>query len=654
MDAGLHRHSNTGRRLLIHTNTRPPPLTSITQLLNPLPITTETRYNGFYEPLPYKDWQYAYNSRNKFEHPPNRQRNVQRSSSIERRPVGDVLYGASHGKIERLTEPDILYLAKDKSRIDVPEWRQEHGREAKLRYIFISYSGQQFKTQADKEYLHAVGKHAAQRAGIEAYWVSCSCLGDLKKYPERVYTICDIVRGCFDVVIAVASQSSNAQQGALEEWGDRIWTLPEMLLSPGTDQIEIYLKSREVYVGGTNFDKSSGPLTRREFPRWWGDAPVIGQLVDHIEGSAVMSPLELTTTALKCLQRRNTKEYYKGDRSYSLMGFLRQRPGVCNYDSEFQAFARLSLANDSNLLLERLICLLPRQPTEPWYSMDDAWDASLWDIYPNTQICGIGHNDTIIIDGARAANIRWKSFPRVMLRGHDTFKRVCARIALTIFSPLLFMGIVVLAVSGPVGSGLAIPGGILIGLASLILIPSPVLIKWLYMGKVWDAQPWFIGVEGHMSLPDLERYLFGANLNRLAWSTTGSPLSRHNFLKKEEYPEYPDHCEGQDPMKDRGVREKINNLRDGERIFTLVDSYTMTVTLFSAVNPPVAAVACGGEGGMQRTLLCSWDWTNNTLYRETVLRLETRTYWRMNPVGRIRLGLQPESGRQPESELQDV
>ena len=42
----------------------------------------------------------------------------------------------------------------------------------------------------------------------------------------------------------------------------------------------------------------------------------------------------------------------------SSWGLLRQRPVVDRTDSEFQAFARLSLANDSDSLLEGLMCLL--------------------------------------------------------------------------------------------------------------------------------------------------------------------------------------------------------------------------------------------------------------------------------------------------------
>lgn len=58
-----------------------------------------------------------------------------------------------------------------------------------------------------------------------------------------------------------------------------------------------------------------------------------------------------------------------------------------------------------------------------------------------------------------------------------------------------------------------------------------------------------------------------------------------------------------------------------ERIFALVDTNTLSVTLFSAVRPPVAVVLCGEEGGMQRALLCSYDWSTQTLYRETVMRM---------------------------------
>jgi hypothetical protein len=60
----------------------------------------------------------------------------------------------------------------------------------------------------------------------------------------------------------------------------------------------------------------------------------------------------------------------------------------------------LSLANGSDQLLERLICVLPRDPYQPWHSMDDAFDSKLWDILPQeVGIAGVGEDDSIILDG---------------------------------------------------------------------------------------------------------------------------------------------------------------------------------------------------------------------------------------------------------------
>lgn len=118
------------------------------------------------------------------------------------------------------------------------------------------------------------------------------------------------------------------------------------------------------------------------------------------------------------------------------MGLMRQRPRVDKTDSAFQEFARLSLANDSDRLMERMICLLPiaisskkiheNQPIhnanprgQPrmhvadqhyWTNMNDYWGAKLWDMEPICQIAGMANNDTIILDGACGTTIHCKSF----------------------------------------------------------------------------------------------------------------------------------------------------------------------------------------------------------------------------------------------------
>ena len=75
------------------------------------------------------------------------------------------------------------------------------------------------------------------------------------------------------------------------------------------------------------------------------------------------------------------------------------------------------------------------------------------------------------------------------------------------------------------------------------------------------------------------------------------------------------------------------------KVFTLIDTFNMTVTLFYAARPPTVLVIGGSEGGMKRAIACSFDMTTGTLYRETVLRIPTQSVDRMESLPRVRLGL---------------
>ena len=65
----------------------------------------------------------------------------------------------------------------------------------------------------------------------------------------------------------------------------------------------------------------------------------------------------------------------------------------------------------------------------------------------------------------------------------------------------------------------------------------------------------------------------------------------------------------------------------------------MQVTLIQAARPPIALIICGSEGGMQRAIGCSYDWTTQTLYRETVMRMPTTVLDRMGRVPKFNFGL---------------
>jgi hypothetical protein len=126
-------------------------------------------------------------------------------------------------------------------------------------------------------------------------------------------------------------------------------------------------------------------------------------------------------------------------------------------------------------------------------------------------------------------------------------------------------------------------------------------------------------------------------MRRLRWSEYGFPLSRYT---KNEFEERI----GLDPTTDIEVDNKVedaitNTNPNAMRIFTLIDTNTMTVTLFEALRPPVAVLLLAEEGGMQRAVACSYDWTTGTCYRETVLRMETPVLEKMSRVSRVRVGM---------------
>jgi hypothetical protein len=180
---------------------------------------------------------------------------------------------------------------------------------------------------------------------------------------------------------------------------------------------------------------------------------------------------------------------------------------------------------------------------------------------------------------------------------------------------------------------------------SLTILASPFFIYWLYVGKTWAAQPWLFGFEGHLEIGEIETLIFGINLGRLRWSPYSSDLSTHKAEDGE--------CVGQDPIHTPSTAEFASAAQDSEfgelKLFTLVDTNTMTVTLFKAVRPPVAMILCGSEGGMQRALLCSYDWKTQTLYRESVLRVETLVLEHMSRVDRFKLGL-----KRPEAQTEEA
>lgn len=319
--------------------------------------------------------------------------------------------------------------------------------------------------------------------------------------------------------------------------------------------------------------------------------------------------------------------------------------------------------------MERLICLLPSKPDESWELMTDQYKCSLWDIYPDTQVCGVGENDTIVLDGAKGALIQWSMFsPLRTMRKLTTMRRVFLYAVL--YSPILFfIAIGLISVPGPTRkAGIAI----LVLTLTLLQLPAPYYIWRLYGGKLWAVEPSFFGIEGYVPIEIIEEKLFGKRMNRMRWSPFGSPLMRHTqgepcHERRVQYPDYADQMQPEvdvintypvqaiDPTSECtecvghttcihhetviSAQEKSHSPMGETKVFTLVDSFNMTATLFHAVRPPTALIIGGSEGGMKRAIACSLDASTGTFYRETVLRIPSQSVERMDSLPRVRLGI---------------
>jgi hypothetical protein len=382
------------------------------------------------------------------------------------------------------------------------------------------------------------------------------------------------------------SEDEKRDMAMLRHWGSRLWCLPEFLLAKPNRDVSIYFRRKKT---ATRLTLSRAQMCSLAFE----DSSLVLSLLDHYDGSTVLSRLELVILALEALLKRvrtGTTYFADGDLSYALMGLLRQRPKTKKRDSAFQAFARLSLANDNDRLLERMVCVLPKDPDafisgdrHYWATLDDHFDTHLWDIEPYIQIAGIDNHDTVIIDGAFAATIHWDAFRRVAVTTKETWSRTAARFLVRSCPGWVLLGVILLNLQSTAAGAFFLTVGL------IVMLLSPTLILHVYGGKVWSTQPWLFGFEGHMEKDQIEKAIFGFPSNRLTWAPFGSSLSQHSVydgdLKNE--------CRGIDPMS-RNMRDeslKHPGAKHGrQRLFTLVDTNTMYVLFhFNALQ---GAILC--------------------------------------------------------------
>jgi hypothetical protein len=509
-----------------------------------------------------------------------------------------------------------------------------------MTYAYIAFTGTQFIGADGFKALHLLGDRATRDAGLPAYFVSISCMPEVDLLEPMVYTLDSACRNAKVMVVALGNiineRTPISKFELIKDFGSRIWCRPYLIHAPKDALIQVYFRGEapETHLS----------LSKTEFAllAWSGeDLELALRLVDHYEGRLQLGPLEHFVLCAKFLQRGYTYEYLPGDYHYVLMGLLQHRPAVEKTDNSLQAFCRICLANETDRLLERLICQLSTQSNQMWATADDIWGVNLWDIEPTCQVAGVAENSTLVVGGAFAASIQWDHFSNVDYVRYSSITRLVVATLLR-SNPLIFALGLILRFAGPEKG--RIPGIIILLLAALMAILSPFLIRRFcsFDSKTHATQPCFLGVEGYVPIENLNHILFGeiSDPGRLRWSPKSSVLSSNYETEFYE-------CVGVDPTVSSSHATMLASMSKesqiGEpRLFTLVDTGSMNVTLFVARRPPVAVLCCGQEGGMQRALLCSYDWTNSTLYRETIVSMESTVINHMSRLGRVKLALDSE------------
>jgi len=490
-----------------------------------------------------------------------------------------------------------------------------------------------------------MAEYMTLKAGLSAYWLDKKCNAP-KTEPDLltadVNRMCDVIRGSKFVALLLPDNVSSRR----EEWGQRMWTLPEGLLAPGDIRICTWNGKNDYEV------RTMGKVEMTS--EYWNDesdeAPA-RILAEHYAGTITLSRLELLSTAITALSHRVSSQDFTGaDMAYAFMGLLHYRIEPDVTDDIFQVVARLSLANDNDRLIERMVAMFPiptvdiRDLFKVLGEMDQ-YKTHLWDVEPRCEVVGVGDEpNTVILNECRAVPIRWKRFPRMSYKRHQGMKKMIAELAVRsgvfwivtgwslafTYAPFFISG------SNPDKLYIYLIGIIVIffGVGLLLACLAPHAVLRLFGGAVLESAPHLVGLEGTMPIAQLEKMIFGDSQGRLTYEPSSTPFGLDN--------RDPELRLGREPawVRDSRPDNASPPIFQNHHIFTLVDTGNLTVSIFQARKPPTVALICGAEGGMLRAVLCSWRFANDCLYKETVIRVQTSTWEQTKLAGWLKVSLE--------------
>src|SRR2546423_4587590 len=180
-------------------------------------------------------------------------------------------------------------------------------RDVDLPYIFVSYTREHFDPSNSEsgQALFEIAQWMTSEAGLQAYWLDdCITQERCAEKTDDIHRICDVIRGARQVVVALP----NLNPATLANWGNRMWTLSEALLSRN-DLIKFCA------VDGRWMEKDRMSLANDV----WGNDQTGRLLAEHFSKNLTLSRLELVSLAIQALSARKTQKLYsEADLAYAL------------------------------------------------------------------------------------------------------------------------------------------------------------------------------------------------------------------------------------------------------------------------------------------------------------------------------------------------
>ena len=567
----------------------------------------------------------------------------------------------------RLSRPRQLIVSQNGN------WVLNSNPSKDLQYVFISWQWDAFgKTEAErKTKVHLMAQYMTRRAGLTAYWLDNECNAPPSEkalLTSDVHRMSDVIRGSNHVALLLPDDQDHRKR----DWGRRLWTLPEGLLAPGRIRLCTWQEEGQYHVQEMGKVEMSSQFwldnNNNDGDRVLEEEPS-RILAESFAGLITLSRLELFTIGLAALCHRTTSNNFtRSDEAYALMGLLHYRIDTDETDELFQVVARLSLTNDSDRLIERLFAMFPLAPSsiQDMFKIcadKDQYRTHLWDIKPKCEVVGVGAEpNTVILNNCKAVTIRWRQFPRVRTQTHEGFKRLIASLFVTSGAWWIVTGYSLAFTYAPflvVYSGnntqtdqsqnnnrdanqeqdqnntlyrylVGLVGAFLL-IGVLLSFTSPYAVRRLFSSQVLKSSPHLVGFEGVMPIAEIEEVAFGNNRGRLTYEPSATPYSaekRNPKIRKGEEPDW---------VRDSNPAASQVPLQPGHRLFTLVDTGNLTVSIFQAERPPSVALICGAEGGALRVVLCSWRFDTDCLYKETVIRVPSSAWHETQPVGWVKV-----------------